>query len=419
VRGYGRARDASGRLIVAAVAVAMAVACSDGGVLQQRAVPTTSRAEGGTVVPTTVTVPPTSTTLVATTTTTRPPARVVRLAFTGDSMAHGAVVAQGRSNAQGTLVPYDFTPMWQLVAPVVSRADFALCHLETTVSTSGAAPSGFPRFRAPTEYVAALADAGYDGCSTASNHAYDYGVDGVYQTIESLEQHGLVWAGTARSQEEADRPRIVDAAGVRIGFVSATYGLNGFRLPDDQPWLVDAIDVPHLLERARAARAAGAEIVVVSLHCCAEYRVEPTARQVEQARALIESPDVDLVVGHHAHVVQPIERVGDEYIVYGLGNILSNMYDSACCPAASQDGVVVEVTFTEGDDGRFVATTVGYTPTWVDRRGGFVITPVVAALQDPATSAQRRGELEASFARTVEAIDLRGAADAGVQLAAP
>jgi poly-gamma-glutamate synthesis protein (capsule biosynthesis protein) len=298
----------------------------------------------------------------------------------------------------------------------VSRADFALCHLETTVSTDGAAPSGFPRFRVPAEYVGAIAEAGYDGCSTASNHAYDYGVDGVVQTIESLEQRGLAWAGTARSAEEADRPRVVTAAGVRIGLVSATYGLNGFRLPDDQPWLVDAIDVPHVLERARAARAAGADIVVVSLHCCTEYRVDPTPRQVEQARALIESPDVDLVVGHHAHVVQPIERVGDEYVVYGLGNILSNMYDSACCPAASQDGVVVEVTFTEGVDGRFVATTVVYAPTWVDRSGGFVITPVVDALRDPAISPQRRSELEASLARTADAINRRGAADAGVTL---
>jgi poly-gamma-glutamate synthesis protein (capsule biosynthesis protein) len=400
-------------VLVVALAVTIAAACSDGSTLQQRAVPTTSSAT--TAHASSPSSTSTSTTTAVSTTTTEPPARVVRLAFTGDSMAHGAVVSRGRANAEGTLVAYDFTPMWQLVAPIVSSADFALCHLETTVSTNGAAPSGFPRFRVPAEYVGAIADAGYDACSTASNHAFDYGVDGVVQTIESLEQRGLAWAGTARSQDEADRPRVVTAAGVRVGLVSATYGLNGFRLPDDQPWLVDSIDVPRLLERARAARSAGAEIVVVSLHCCTEYRVEPTPRQVEQARALIESPDVDLVVGHHAHVVQPIERIGDEYVLYGLGNILSNMYDSACCPAASQDGVVVEVTFTEGVDGRFLATAVGYTPTWVDRTDGFVITPVVDALRDPAISPQRRVALEASLARTAEAINLRGAA-AGVTL---
>jgi poly-gamma-glutamate synthesis protein (capsule biosynthesis protein) len=313
------------------------------------------------------------------------------------------------------LLAYDFAPMWQLVAPVVSRADFAVCHLETTIGS--AAPTGFPRFRAPPDYVAAIAGAGYDACSTASNHAFDYGVDGVVQTIDALEQSGVGWAGSARSADEAARPHIYTASGVDIAMVSATYGLNGFRLPGDQPWLVDAIDVPHLLAEAHAARAAGAEIVVVSLHCCVEYRVEPTQAQVDNARVLLESPDVDLVVGHHAHVVQPIERIGDEYVLYGLGNILSNMYASRCCPASSQDGVIVEVTFTEGQDGQFKTSAVAYTPTWVDRAAGFVITPVVAALQDPALPPDRRAQLDASLLRTATAVNARGAADAGVVLA--
>jgi poly-gamma-glutamate synthesis protein (capsule biosynthesis protein) len=331
-------------------------------------------------------------------------------------MAHDAVSAQARRNAEGTLVAYDYAPMWQQLAPIVGAADLAVCHLETTVGADGDAPTGFPRFRVPREYIEAIAGAGYDACSTASNHAFDYGIDGVTRTIEALEQNGLGWAGSARSAEEAAAPRIHEAAGVRVALISATYGLNGFRLPADQPWLVDPLDVPLLLERARVAREAGAEVVVVSLHCCAEYRVQPTDPQVEWARALIESPDVDLVVGHHAHVVQPIERIGDEFVVYGLGNILSNMYASKCCPAASQDGVVVGVTFTEGADGRFTTTAVDYAPTWVDRKGGFVITPVVAALRDPALAPERRVALEASLARTAEAINARGAADAGVTL---
>jgi poly-gamma-glutamate capsule biosynthesis protein CapA/YwtB (metallophosphatase superfamily) len=391
--------------------------CTEGAALDDRGTttstavgaPTASRASS-TIVPTA-----TSTTVARTTTTAAP--RSVSLAFTGDSMAHAAVSARGRRNAGGTLLPYDFAPMWQHVAPVVSRADFAVCHLETTISTHDAAPTGFPRFRAPQEYVAAIAGAGYDACSTASNHAFDYGVDGVVQTIDALERSGLGWAGTARTADEASRPQIYPAAGVNIAMLSATYGLNGFRLPGDQPWLVDAIDVPQLLAEAQVARAAGADVVVVSLHCCVEYRVDPTAAQLENARALLESPDVDLVVGHHAHVVQPIERIGDEYALYGLGNILSNMYSSRCCPASSQDGVVVEVTFTEGSDGRFTTTRVAYTPTWVDRAAGFVITPVVAALRDPAIAPELRAQLDASLLRTAAAINSRGAAEAGVVLA--
>jgi poly-gamma-glutamate capsule biosynthesis protein CapA/YwtB (metallophosphatase superfamily) len=331
-------------------------------------------------------------------------------------MAHEAVSVRGRRNAAGTLLAYDFAPMWQLVAPLVSQADFALCHLETTITARDVAPTGFPRFRAPTEYVAAIAGAGFDACSTASNHAFDYGVDGVVETIAALEANGLGWAGSARSADEAAQPRLFDVRGVRVALVSATYGLNGFRLPQDAPWLVDLIDVPRLLERAHAARAAGADIVIVSLHCCTEYRVEPTDAQVQNARSLLESPDVDLVVGHHAHVVQPIERIGDEYVLYGLGNILSNMYASRCCPAASQDGVIVDVTFTEEPGGRFVASAVSYTPTWVDRSAGLVITPVGPALRDPAITPERKAALEGSLLRTATAINSRGAADAGVTL---
>jgi poly-gamma-glutamate synthesis protein (capsule biosynthesis protein) len=338
----------------------------------------------------------------------------VRLAFTGDTMAHDAVLARGARNGDEQGRAADFTPMWQLLRPTIERADLALCHLETTITTGDDDRTGFPRFRAPKEFLSALADAGYDGCSVASNHAFDYGVDGVNQTIEALEQSHLGWAGTARSADEAARTPMYRVAGVNIAHLSATYGLNGFRLPDDQPWLVESIDVPRLLEQAHAARVAGADIVVVSLHCCVEYRTDPTTAQIDHAHELLASPDVDLVVGHHAHVVQPIERFGDEYVFYGLGNILSNMYESRCCPAATQDGVVVEATFTEGIDGQFHADHVTYTPTWVDRSAGFVITPVAAALRDAALPDAKRVELEASWFRTVTAIGARGAGDHGV-----
>jgi hypothetical protein len=367
----------------------------------------------------TPTVPATSTTAATTTstapTTTAAPRRA-RLLFTGDSMAHDRVIQEGRAYGQAIGASYDFTPMWRLLQPVISRADLAICHVETTFAAGDEAPSGFPRFRAPREYATALQQAGYDACSTASNHSYDYGVEGVVRTIEVLEQSGLRWAGTARSAEEGAQASVYDAGGVRVAHLSATYGLNGFRLPADQPWLVDPIDVPRLLTEAQLARAAGAEIVVVSLHCCTEYRVEPTGPQLEHFAHLLASPDVDLVVGHHAHVVQPIERIGDEYAVYGLGNILSNMYDSRCCPAASQDGVAVEIEFVEGTDGRFRAEAVEYTPTWVDRTGGFVVTPVVAALADPSLAPDRRAQLDASLARTVAAIGSRGGAEQGVTL---
>jgi poly-gamma-glutamate capsule biosynthesis protein CapA/YwtB (metallophosphatase superfamily) len=396
------------RSLLAPLAIAVGLAaCS----AQQAGLDAPSRTDPPVTAAPTTTAP--TTTTAAPTTTTRP-LRQIRMAFTGDTMAHSAVSASGARHGRAGGVPYDFAPMWDGVRAQLSAADLAICHLETTLSTGDSGITGYPRFRAPRSFATALAGAGFDGCSTASNHSFDYGVAGVIDTAAVLEEEGLRFAGTARSADEAAAATVYEVDGVRIAHLSVTYGLNGLVLPRDQPWLVDPIDIPAILERAAAARAGGAHLVVVSVHCCTEYRTQPTAVQLEHARVLLESPDIDLYVGHHAHVVQPVERLGDKYVLYGLGNILSNMYQGACCPASTQDGVIVEVSFAETAAGRFVATGVRYTPTWVDRAAGHLIVPVAAALRDPGTPAAQRAVLEQSWQRTVAAIMSRAGADDGI-----
>jgi len=137
------------------------------------------------------------------------------------------------------------------------------------------------------------------------------------------------------------------------------------------------------------------------------------------ANQLLASPDIDLVVGSHVHVIQPIDRIGDKYVVYGLGNFLSNQASEAAAglPAATQDGVIVEVDLTDTGTGVFKASGVSYTPTWVNRNAGYAITPVSAALKDPATPAATKTALQQSLQRTNTAINALGAADKGVALA--
>ena len=209
----------------------------------------------------------------------------------------------------------------------------------------------------------------------------------------------------ARSPEEAEAATFYRVNGISIAHLSFTYGLNGFTLPADEPYLVDVIDADTILARAAAARAANADFVVLSLHWGIEYQRTPSAEQVALAERLLPSPDIDLVIGHHAHVVQPIDRIGDEVVVYGLGNFLSNQ-SAACCVAASQDGVIVEVTLAERD-GQIAVESVGSVPTWVDR-SDYSVVPVSDALSDPDLAPGRRAELEASLERTVEAIGLLG-----------
>src|SRR6266511_3951852 len=196
---------------------------------------------------------------------------------------------------------------------------------ETPLSPDDRHVSGYPTFNTPPELADAIRAAGYGSCSVASNHAMDQGPRGVAATLGALDRVGVGHAGTARSAAEATRPEIHLVNGIRAGLLAYTYGLNGGDTrPAGQRWLVNFISPRRILADARAAKRAGAQFVAVSLHWGTQYQVAPTAEQRALARTLLASPDIDLLIGSHAHVVQPVERIGDKYVLYGLGNFLSN-----------------------------------------------------------------------------------------------
>ena len=360
-------------------------------------------------------------------TTTRPP-RVVTMMFTGDTLVHGAVYQQAQVYGSKSGKAYDFRPMFAKVRPIIASADVAICHQEPALSADDKQLSGYPVFSTPHEIADGLLDAGYDGCSTASNHSFDRNVQGITDTANVFDQVGLKQSGVARTPEENARATVYTANGVTIAHLAYSYGLNGYVMPADKQWLVrlinkdkdSPVDQPYnsqyILADGKAARAGGANLVVISIQWGAEYQSKPTPAQVALANELLASPDIDLVVGHHVHVIQPIDRVGDKYVLFGVGNFLSNQSPQAdpSLPASSQDGVIVNVTFTEsGVNGAFKTTKVGYTPTWVDRNG-YVITPVVAGLKDAATPAATKTALQQSWQRTNTAINVNGAAEKGV-----
>ena len=319
------------------------------------------------------------------------------LVATGDVLVHqDRALTTGAATGDGG---YDFTDVLAGIAPVIGSADLAICHMETPVAPVGGPYSGYPSFVVQPEIVDALAGAGYDVCSTASNHSLDDGFDGLVRTRDTLEAAGIAVTGTYRTAEEVQRPTLLDIGGVQVGHVAATFSTNGVPLPAGREWSVDLVAVPdveRMLAAATRAREAGAEIVVASLHCCLEYQHDPTDAQVEAARRLIASPDVDLVLGHHAHVVQPFERIDGEWVAYGLGNHLA---EHATRGYATEDSVVARFTFTRGDDGRFTVTTAEAVPVRIDL-GADAVRLLPA---DPETAA-----------RVTDVVLDRGAAEAGL-----
>jgi poly-gamma-glutamate capsule biosynthesis protein CapA/YwtB (metallophosphatase superfamily) len=329
------------------------------------------------------------------------PPRSFTIAASGDILIHGAVARAAAAYAGDA--GYDFTPMLAPTEPWIAEADLAICHLEGTLSPTNTGLSYYPLFVAPYQVADAIAATGYDTCSLAGNHALDGGEAGLEQTIELLEARGIAHEGTARTEEER-LPGFYEVNGVTVAHLDYTYGLNGLGRPHG--YSVNIIDRGAILADARWAREQGAEFVILTIHWGVEYNHPPTAEQAALAEELLASPDIDLILGSHAHVVQPIGRVGDEVVVYGMGNHLSNqnsMWGSKYY--STEDGLMVQVTVTEQADGRFATTRVEYTPTWVEM-GTYRVLPVAwaqAAGEGDATL------LAASWERTVATVNLLGA----------
>jgi len=301
----------------------------------------------------------------------------------------------------------DFGPIFAGVKPVVSAADLGICHLETPVSAPNGPYVGWPRFSAPPQVLTGVRETGFDDCSTASNHSYDDGVAGVDRTVNALDRAGLHHSGTAETARQAATPNVFTMHGVTVAELSYTFGLNsGLSLPADKPWLVNVTEVDKVLAAAHSAREAGAQIVVLSLHWGTEYQEAPTALQVSQARALLASPDVDLILGCHVHVVQPFEKINGKWVVYGMGNEIARHEDPI---DASREGVMPRVTFTEVAPGHWKATAVQAIPTWVDISPKIRLVDLAGALASSNLDAATRTTYRTAYDRIVTAVRSRGA----------
>ena len=289
----------------------------------------------------------------------RPRRRVVRLTIgvSGDLLAHQPVVARARALAGGR--GYDFRPLLRPIRRWVRRNTLSFCHVETPLTPGR--PAGYPVFRTPPALARAVRATGFDACSTASNHSLDRGQAGIAATRRALARAHVPHTGSFSSRRERARPLLLRARGVRVAFLAYTQMTNGIPLP--HWWSVNLARAGRIVRDARRARRAGARVVIVNLHWGTEYRHGPDAFQRALAKRLSRSRAITAVVGQHVHVVQPIRRIGRLWVVFGEGNLLSNQ-TAACCPAASQDGMLVRLHLRLGP--RHVRVErITYTPVYV------------------------------------------------------
>lgn len=245
----------------------------------------------------------------------------------GDIMMHGMVkkTAADHADAAGN---EGFDVLWTDLVPVLRTADLAFGNLETPIAPDHHRGVRQMVFNAPPAVLDSLHDAGFDVVSFANNHVYDQGRGGLEETIERIDAHALTQVGAGASCAEAWAPRHVDVAGIPMAFVGSTDLYNDALNAADDAACVATFEVAPALASVAAARAEGAELVVVSVHWGVEYATQPLAEHVKAAHALIDG-GADVVLGHHPHVLQPLEvheapdgRRG--LVAYSLGNFVSN-----------------------------------------------------------------------------------------------
>ncbi|KJY26764.1 CapA family protein [Streptomyces sp. A1547] len=340
------------------------------------------------------------------------------LVATGDVLPHDSVIKRAAADADGD--GHDFRPMFSLVKPVVSTADLAICHMETVYGEDGGPFTGYPAFQSPPEVAEGLKDAGYDGCSTASNHTLDAGADGLKRTLDTFDKAGLKHAGSARTATEAATPTLYTAGSAKVAHLAYTYDTNGYPLPEGQPWAVNLMEKDKIIADARAARKAGADVVLVSVHWGTEWQTEPDEKQLALGKALTASqtgarPDIDMILGTHAHIPQAYEKVNGTWIIYGMGDqVAGEMFNySGARDMRGNYGSIGRFTFAPpaAAGGRWQVTKAEFIPQMMDLSAGKVVN-LPAAL---ARSSD--GDYEEAQDAISEAVLSRGAAKDGLTMA--
>jgi len=266
----------------------------------------------------------------------------VNLTFLGDAMQHTPQL--NAALAAGGGARHDYSACFKYVEEDIKSADYAVVNLECTLG--GTPYMGYPCFSAPESYAQQLKDTGFDLFLTANNHCLDRRDAGLKRTVEQLDAMGMPHIGTYVNKEARDQqvPMLTTINGIKFAFLTYTYGTNG--IPVQKDVVVNYIDKNLIARDIAAAREKGAQVLCVAMHWGVEYVLSPPAEVRDLADFLVEQ-GVDLIIGGHPHVVEPMEmRHSNAYdkdvlLVYSLGNFVSNMNDIDC-----RGGAMVKVKVT-------------------------------------------------------------------------
>lgn len=255
---------------------------------------------------------------------------------------------------------YDFYPMLAQIAPYMSYADVTLANMEVIVANPQYPVTGYPSFNAPKQILKALQSIGVDMVTNGTNHTLDYSARGALASIANLKEAQMPYVGSFESQEDHDTPRIIEKNGIKIGILTYSYGTNGVPVPEDQPYLINLVDLPQMVEDVKALKDK-VDAVVVTLQLGQEYDTTPDPTQEQVFQALSDA-GVKLILGGHPHVLQPMQWFNGKqtFAIYSQASFMSGQI----YPANKQGGIT-EVTFKRGEDGQVTVTDPKFMPIYI------------------------------------------------------
>ena len=293
----------------------------------------------------------------------------VTIAAVGDNLIHNTLIAAGEQEDSSL----DYTSLYANIKPDIEKADIAVIDQETVLGGSSFEYTGYPVFNSPWEVGDAAIDAGFDIFACANNHIMDKGWAGIEKEIEYFSDKKVVQLGVNADERAYNQITYYEKNGITFSLLNYTYGTNGIPLPEDKPWCVNLLDKEKVTADIKEARA-NSDVVIVFPHWGTENSHDISDYQREYVK-LFSDLGVDIVIGCHPHVLQPVEWVTNDstgkkmLVYYSLGNFISHQIelDQLCGGIAQitveKHGDEIEISsaklvpivchYNRGDNGKF------------------------------------------------------------------
>ena len=286
----------------------------------------------------------------------------------GDIMCHDSQYMDAYVASSST---YDFSYVFDDIKDYIYNADLAIGNLETTFAGKKRGYSNYPQFNTPEQLAYNLKDFGIDVLSTANNHSMDTYFSGLESTLNYLDDAGIDHIGTYASAEAQNQILVKEVNGIKIAFLAFTYGTNGIPLPKDKPFAVNLINDTFIVNQINLAKEQQPDLICANMHWGIEYKTKQNAEQ-ERLANLLFANGVDVILGSHPHVLQPMEKktitledgsTKDCFVIYSLGNFMS-----AQKSANTRNSIILNLNFTKnGETGKTTIDSASYIPIYMYR----------------------------------------------------